>query len=408
MKILLFANTDWYLHNFRMPLARALRKHGHDVVLLSPPGKYSRRLQEAGFRWIEFPLERRRLNPFAELITILRLVRLYRLERPDLVHHFTIKCLMYGSIAARISGVKSVVNAFAGLGHIFSDGGFQAKLLSSIFTPVFRLALQHTQVIFQNPDDHRIFLQHQFVTEADSHLIRGSGVDVYKFSPSTRRPLNGERRVLLASRLLWAKGLAEYVGAARVLRGLIPGTQFLIAGEADAGNPAAVPHNVIEQWKAQGNVQMLGHCEDMRALLAEVDVVALPSFYGEGVPRILIEAAANALPLVATDMPGCREIVRHGSNGFLVKPRDVESLVEAIKKLLLDDALRTKMGKRSRELACSEFSEDEVISRTLEVYQKCAFTSQVRRSNTRGWRRRFVLGHSGPVQPSTNAEERGI
>jgi len=207
--------------------------------------------------------------------------------------------------------------------------------------------------------------------------------------------------VLLASRLLWAKGLAEYVEAARVVRESIPGAHFLIAGETDPGNPAAVPHNVIEEWKTQRSVEILGHCEDMQELLGEVDVVALPSFYGEGVPRILIEAAATGLPLVTTDTPGCREIVQHGVNGFLVRPGDPEPLAQAIKKLLLDDELRVEMGKRSRELACSEFSEDQVISRTFQVYQKCVLTSQAKRSKTRGWRGIFDVGHSASVRRST-------
>jgi glycosyltransferase involved in cell wall biosynthesis len=408
MKILLFANTDWYLYNFRLPLARAIREQGHEVVLLSPPGKFSSRLEQAGFRWIEFPLERRRLNPLAEVITILRLIRLYKLERPDLVHHFTLKCVLYGSIAARVAGIKSVVNAFAGLGHIFSDGGFQAKMLRSIVSPISKLALRRTQVIFQNPDDHRIFLEHQLVSEDESHLIRGSGVDVETFNPSIRRPCNGDRRVLLASRLLWAKGVAEYVEAARIVRESMPGAQFLIAGETDPGNPAAVSHDVIEKWKAQGDLEILGHCEDMRELLRKVDVVALPSFYGEGVPRILIEAAATGLPLVATDTPGCCEVVRHGINGFLVQPKDAGQLARAIKKLLLDDELRAEMGKRSRELACTEFSEDQVINRTLQVYQECVLKGQVNRPKTRGWRGSFDVSHSASVRRSTKQEERAI
>ena len=408
MKILLFANTDWYLYNFRLPLARAIREQGHEVVLLSPPGKFGSRLEQAGFRWIEFPLQRRRLNPFAEVITILRLIRLYKLERPDLVHHFTFKCVMYGSIAARVAGIKSVVNAFAGLGHIFSDGGVQARILRLIVSPISKLALRQTQVIFQNPADHRIFLEHQLVSENESHLIRGSGVDVETFNPSIRRPVNGEPRVLLAARLLWAKGVAEYVEAARIVRESMPGAQFLIAGETDPGNPAAVSHDVIEKWKAQGDLEILGHCEDMRELLRRVDVVALPSYYGEGVPRILIEAAATGLPLVATDMPGCCEVVRHGFNGFLVQPKDAGHLARAIKELLLDDQLRAEMGKRSRELACSEFSEDQVISRTLQVYQECVLKSQGNRSQTRGWRGSFDVSHSASVRRSTKQEERAI
>ena len=376
MKILLLANTDWYLYNFRLPLASAIRAQGHDVVLVSPAGKYTSRLEQAGFRWIEFPLKRRRLNPLAELITILRLIRLYKRERPDLAHHFTVKCVMYGSIAARAVRIKAVINALAGLGHVFSSDGLQARLLRHLITGFFKLLLRPTHVIFQNPDDHRVFLQYGLVGERTSHLIRGSGVNVETFNPGVRRPANGERRVLLASRLLWAKGVAEYVEAARLVRESMPGAQFLIAGAADPGNPACVPQEVIDEWRRQKNVEILGHCDDLRTLLKQVDLVVLPS-YREGLPRILLEAAACGKALVATDVPGCREIVQHGVNGILVPARNPEQLVRAIKELLLDDELRAEMGRRSRELACAEFSEEQVINKTLQVYQRCLPSGQV-------------------------------
>jgi glycosyltransferase involved in cell wall biosynthesis len=368
MKILLFANTDWYLYNFRFALAKAILEEGHELVLLSPPGKYSERLKQAGFRWVPLPLERRRLNPLAELITILRIAQVYRRERPDLVHHFTVKCVLYGSIAARLARIKAVVNALAGLGHIFSDDGFQAKVLRRIVKSVCKLILRPSEVIFQNPDDLRTFLKFGLVSEKTSHLIRGSGVDVKRFKPRASNPANSERYVLLASRLLWAKGVSEYVEAARLVRQSHPEIVFLLAGETDPGNPAAIPQGVIDEW--QGDVEVLGHCEDMRVLIEKVDLVALPTYYGEGVPRILIEAAASGKPLVATDMPGCREIVQHGINGALVPVRDNKQLARAIRDILLDDQRRDEMGRRSRYLACSEFSEDQVISKTFEVYQK--------------------------------------
>jgi glycosyltransferase involved in cell wall biosynthesis len=368
MKILLFANTDWYLYNFRFALAKAILDQGHELVLLSPPGKYSERLKQAGFRWIPLPLERRRLNPLAELITILRVAQVYRRERPDLVHHFTVKCVLYGSIAARLARIKAVVNALAGLGHIFSDDGFQAKTLRQVVKCVCKLTLRPSEVIFQNPDDHRTFLKLGLVSEHASHLIRGSGVDVERFKPRASKPVNSERYVLLASRLLWAKGVSEYVEAARIVRQWHPEAVFLLAGETDPGNPAAIPQAVIDEWRS--DVKVLGHCEDMCAVIEKVDLVALPTYYGEGVPRILIEAAASGKPLVATDMPGCREIVRHGINGALVPVRDSNQLARAIRDILLDDQRRDEMGRYSRHLACSEFSEDQVISKTFQVYQK--------------------------------------
>jgi glycosyltransferase involved in cell wall biosynthesis len=377
MKIILFANTDWYLYNFRLALAKAILAQGHELVLLSPPGKYSERLKQAGFRWIPLPLERRRLNPLAELITIVRIAQIYHKERPDIVHHFTVKCVLYGSIAARLVGIKSVVNALAGLGHVFSHDGLRAKALRQIVKLVCRLTLRPSEVIFQNPENHRAFLKLGLVNEESSHLIRGSGVDVERFKPCARQAADGERYVLLASRLLWAKGVSEYVEAARLVRQWHPEAVFLLAGETDPGNPGAIPQSVIDEWKRQGDVEVLGHCEDMRALIEKVDLVALPTYYGEGVPRILIEAAASGKPLVATDMPGCREIVRHGINGALVPVRDGKQLALAIRNILLDDERQYEMGKNSRLFACNEFSEDQVIDETFQVYQKSLPTDQV-------------------------------
>jgi len=377
LKVLLFANTDWYLYNFRLPLAEALRSQGHEVVLVSPDGKYSERLKQAEFRWIAFPLVRQRLNPFAELITILRLVLLYRRERPDVAHHFTIKCVMYGSIAARLARVEGVVNALAGLGHVFSDGGVQAQLLRIVIQIICKSFLRRTQVIFQNPEDHHAFLKRGLVDVSASHLIRGSGVDVERFKPRANKSSSDKRYVLLASRLLWAKGVAEYVEAAQLVRRQIPEAVFLLAGEADSGNPASVPQEVIDEWQRQGDVEVLGHCEDIKSLLEKADLVALPTYYGEGVPRILIEAAASGKPLVATDMPGCHEIVQHRLNGILIPPRDSQELARAIKEILPDDLCRARMGKHSRRLACDGFSQEQVINKTFQVYQRATASSEI-------------------------------
>ena len=377
MKVLLFANTDWYLYNFRLPLAEALRSQGHDVVLVSPDGKYSERLKQAEFRWVAFPLVRQRLNPFAELITIFRLVLLYRRERPDVAHHFTFKCVMYGSIAARLARIKGVVNALAGLGHVFSDQGVQARLLRIIIQRICKSFLRPTQVIFQNPEDHHAFLKRGLVHRNASHLIRGSGVDVERFKPRANKNSSDKRYVLLASRLLWAKGVAEYVEAARLVREQIPEAVFLLAGEADPGNPASVPQEVVDEWKRRGDVEVLGHCEDIKSLLEKADLVALPTYYGEGVPRILIEAAASGKPLVATDMPGCHEIVQHKLNGILIPPRDSRELARAIKEILPDDLCSARMGKHSRRLACDEFSQEQVINKTFQVYQRTTASSGI-------------------------------
>jgi glycosyltransferase involved in cell wall biosynthesis len=401
LKVILFANTDWYLYNFRLPLAAALRAQGHEAILVSPRGKYSPRLEQAGFRWIAFPLARRRLNPLAEFVTIIRLAKLYRRERPDIAHHFTIKCVLYGSIAARLAGNKGVVNALAGLGYIFSDNGAKARLLKIIVLRFCKLFLRSTQVVFQNPEDQFAFLSTGLVDENASHLIRGSGVDVERFKPRSKQCASRKKYVLLASRLLWPKGLAEYVEAARLVRQQMPEAVFLIAGEVDPGNPASVPQEIIDKWKHQGDVEMIGHCDDMQALIEKADLVALPTYYGEGVPRILIEAAASGKPIVATDVPGCREIVRGKLNGMLVPPRDSHALAHAIKEILPDDICRARMGKHSRQLACSEFSEERVIKKTLQVYERAIIAGKAAPDSAPKREKSLKAGQSLSKQSST-------
>jgi len=400
MKILLFANTDWYLYNFRLSLAKALREQGHEVVLLSPYGKYTERLQRQGFRLISFPLQRRRLNPWAELKTIAALVQVYRREQPDIVHHFTMKCVLYGSIAARLASIGAVVNALAGLGLIFSDHCLRRRLLRWIISLLCRLALRRTQVIFQNPEDQGAFRKHKLVGDRASHLIRGSGVDTERFKPRQRARNTDKRYVLLASRLLWAKGVAEFVEAARLVRQQLPNATFLIAGESDAGNPDTIPANVIAGWKRDGNVVLLGHCDDMQELIEKVDLVALPTYYGEGVPRILVEAAACGKPLVATQMPGCTEIVHNNENGLLVPPRDSRALARAIVEILPDEIRCARLGKHSRQLACDEFAEEIVISRTLDVYQLSVFAEQVGYASPRRALRMLRAAQIAPSQSS--------
>ena len=368
MKIILFANTDWYLYNFRLTLAQALRKKGHAVVLLSPPGEYGPRLVQAGFRWISFPLSRRGMNPFSELITLWRLARLYSRERPDLVHHFTVKCVLYGSLAAKMAGVKGVVNAIIGLGYVFIGDEWPVRLLRWLVKGFYRRALRGTQVIFQNPDDQELFSRNGLVNRKQVTLIPSSGVDIEKFSPSPEPA--GEPLVILPARMLWAKGVNEFVLAAGILRLAGVQARFALIGDTDPGNPEAVPVDQLEKWRKEGIIEWWGWQEDMPMLYRQAHIVCLPSYYREGTPKSLIESAACGRPIVTTDRPGCREVVRHQQNGLLVPVRDSRALAEALKTLIGDAALRKQMGKKGRELAVAEFSLEKVIGQTLSVYEK--------------------------------------
>lgn len=373
MKIVLFANTDWYLYNFRRSLALALRDAGFEVLLLSPPGEYGEKLRALGLRWEPVPMDRRSLNPLREAGLVAWLVRLLRRERPALVHGFTIKCAVYGSLAARLAGVPARVNAVAGMGYVFTNDALKARLLRPGVRGLLRLALggRDARLVLQNPDDVALFERARLVDASRIRLIPGSGVDCARFAP--RPPSfrgNDDRfRVVLPARLLWDKGLAEYVEAARRLRAEGRDIEFLLAGTPDPGNPAAVPESTVRGWADEGLVSWLGHVDDMPALFASVDAVALPS-YREGLPKGLIEAGACGLPLVTTDVPGCREVVTDGVDGLLVPVRDADALARAIARLQDDPALAARLGEAARNKALAEFDEKIVIQRTIAVYRE--------------------------------------
>lgn len=370
MKVILFANTDWYLYNFRRSLALALRHAGCDVLLISPPGPYGEKLRHLGLRWEPLPMERRSLNPARELSLLWYLIRLIRRERPTLVHGFTIKCAVYGSLAARLAGVPVRVNAVAGMGYVFTSEQLKARLLRPLVRGLMRLALggEQARLILQNSDDVELFMRAGLVDPEHIRLIRGSGVDCARYADVPRAsPGDGHLRVLLASRLLWDKGIEEFIGALRQLRDEGRPIDALLAGMPDPGNPAAVPESTIQGWVEEGLVTWLGHVDDMTRLLGSVHVVVLPS-YREGLPRTLVEAAACGLPLVTTDVPGCREVVRDGVDGLLVPVKDSDALAEAIRRLQDQPDFARRLGQAARRKARSEFDEGIVIRRTMEVY----------------------------------------
>lgn len=370
MKAVLFANTDWYLYNFRRALALALQRAGYDVLLISPPGPYGEKLRGLGLRWESLPMQRRSLNPLRELTLLWHLVRLLRRERPALVHGFTIKCAVYGSLAARLAGIHARVNAVAGMGYVFTSSQWKARLLRPVVRNLLRLALggRDARLILQNADDVELFRQAGLVDPAHVRLIRGSGVNCAQFAGiSPQAPADGCPRMLLASRLLWDKGVAEYVDAIRQLRHQGRTFQALLAGTPDPGNPAAVPEATIRGWVDEGLLTWLGHVDDMIGLLGAVDIVVLPS-YREGLPRTLVEAAACGLPLITTDVPGCREVVSDGVDGLLVPMGDSEALAQAMARLQDDPAFARQLGDAARRKARAQFDERIVVERTMAVY----------------------------------------
>jgi len=363
-KIILFANTDWYLYNFRLSLAKELRAHGHEVILLSAPGPFEPLLQQSGFRLVPFPLSRQGINPFYELRTLWRLTRLYHQLAPDIVHHFTIKPVLYGSTAAHILRIPGIINSITGLGHLFIDPEPITRLLRRLASWLYRINLRGTEVIFENPEDRKIFIEWGFIKPRQGHLILGTGVDVERFRPTAKE--NNPPIVLFSSRILVTKGILEYVEAIRILKAKGINARFALAGKPDPGNPASIPNEQIEAWKQSDLVEWWGWQSDMPAALAQTDIFCLPS-YREGVPNALLEATACGLPIVTTDTPGCRDVVTNGVNGLLVPVKNAQAIADALETLILDPESRRRMGSAGREIAVN-FSNIKINRETLAVY----------------------------------------
>jgi len=364
-KILLFANTDWYLYNYRLPLARYLKQAGFEVHLVSPPGTYVEKIQENGFNWIGLKLSRHGTNPVYEIFTLLRLLRLYKRQKPDIALHFTIKCVQYGSLAARWAGVPSIINFITGLGTVFAEKSSIPPVLIGLVEYMYKQTLKGTHIIFQNPDDIDTFMLKKLIQPCQVTLIRGSGVDIQSMVPVIKK--NEKPLVTLASRMLTSKGITDFVDAARLLKSKGLYGRFVLVGKPEDGSPDGISEKQLTSWADEGAVEWWGWRDDMKEVYAQTDVFCLPSYYPEGVPRVLTEAAACGLPIITTDMPGCREIVRQDVNGILVPAHDSNALAEALERLILDEDLRRRMGDQSRKIAVSEFSDENVLAETLSV-----------------------------------------
>ncbi len=366
MKAVLFANTDWYLYNFRIEYAKFLQSKGWDVVLMSPDGEYVEKIEALGFRHIAMEFSRKGMNPAAESNAIRRIREVYEAERPDLVHHFTIKCMIYGSLAAQQVGVKSIVNSVTGLGFVFLSDKPHVKLIRGVVKQLYKKAFKGTQVIFENPDDRALFLEMGLVGEDNSHVILGTGIDTDAFVPV--RPPDSVPLTILPARMLWDKGIGEFVDAAAAIRREGINARFALIGKLDEGNPACIEYETLTRWQKEGNVEWWGWQDDIYTPISLADIVCLPS-YREGLPKILLEAAACGRPIVTTDVPGCRETVIDGVNGLLVEVKSAESLKNALVRLINDRELRVKMGEASRELAVSRFSNAIVNAETYKIYR---------------------------------------
>lgn len=368
-KLLFVVTEDWYFVSHRLPLAVAAIAAGMEVSIATNVSSHAEVIRQAGIKLYPWKLNRGSTGLLAEFKALCGLLKIYWQVRPDIVHQVAIKPVLYGSLLAKLLRIPRVVNALGGMGAIFSDTSGKRGRLRAVVLAGFRSLLNRrgSLLILQNPDDCELMVNGAAIARENIRLIRGAGVDVRVFDVVPEP--EGTPLVVLPARMLTDKGVVEFVEAARLLKAQGVQARFALVGGTDECNPASVPPARLKDWVDSGTVEWHGRRDDMPAVYRSATLVCLPS-YREGLPKSLLEAAACGRAIVATDVPGCREIVRHGENGLLVEVRDVAALAKAMATLLSDTATRQAMGAAGRQMVLQEFSEEKVVADTLEIYQE--------------------------------------
>jgi glycosyltransferase involved in cell wall biosynthesis len=368
-KIFLVSRCAWTLFNFRAGLMRKLIENGNKVIGGGAAGDgFEPKIEALGVKFNALPVDKKGINPPADAKLFWTLYRWYREQQPDIVHHFTIKPVIYGSIAARMAKIPRIINTVTGLGYVFTEK--KITWLRRLVVGLYRISLNYADfTFFQNQDDYDFFLSRGLVKKSGTALLPGSGVDCEHFSPlSGLNPLKeSQLTFLMVSRLLKDKGVYEFVEAARQVKELHPKARFQLLGRRDVRNPNVVPESDLKSWDNQGLVSCLGEVTDVRPMMAKSDIVVLPS-YREGIPRALLEAAAMAKPIITTDAVGCREVVDDEINGLLVPVKDAPALARAMVRMINSPEMRKRMGKAGRKKVEREFDEKIVIKKILKTY----------------------------------------
>lgn len=366
-KIILVLNGVTYFISHRLPIAVELKRQGYEVHVVCPDAKPAD-FDQYGFTYHQVEMSRKGMNPLAELMVIAKLYRLFKQIKPDLVHLVTIKPYLYGGIAARLAGVPGVVSAVAGLGTIFVDRSFKYRFVKEILYFLYKYSFGHKNltIIFQNQDDKNLLLKWLNISESKSTLIRGSGVNLREFQ-YTSEPSNKSPVVALAARLLKDKGVEEFVDAIKLLNNRRVEAEFWLVGDIDNGNPNTVTQSQLDSWESQKLVVCKGYSKNIASVFSQVNVVVLPS-YREGLPKVLIEAAACGRAIITTDVPGCRDAITPDETGLLVPVKNSAALADAMQKLVEDKALRENMGAAGRKLAEEVFDVNKVVEQHLHIY----------------------------------------
>lgn len=365
MRIAIVINTSWNIFNFRYSLIKAFLAEGHEVIAVAPQDAYSQRLIEAGCTFVPVPMEKG-TNPFTDLRLTWRLYRTYSRIKPDVILHYTIKPNIYGAVAAHFARIPAINNV-SGLGTVF----IVKDIISAVAIRLYKHAFRYpAKVFFQNEDDRQLFLRHNLVAAHKTDVLPGSGIELQRFQPAEFFKPGQPFTFLMIARVLYEKGIAEYVEACKLVKEKHPDVRFQLLGMVDERSRSGIKQAKLDEWLATGVVEYLGITDDVAPVIAAADCVVLPS-YREGTPRTLLEAAAMGKPLIATNVPGCREVVNDGVNGLLCRVRSAADLAAKMQQLLsLPAATLEEMGKQSRMIAETRFDDRFVIEKYLKTIKE--------------------------------------
>lgn len=367
-KIIIASNTSWYLYNFRLPLLEGLIDRGYQVFALAPFDSYTKHFRKYGIKHINIQITRSGINPFTDLNLLQKFVSIYKKYKPDIVQHFTVKPVIYGTIAARISHIKYIYNMVPGMGYVFTGTSFKKFWIQRIVRHLYRRTMIFSQhVFFQNKDDRNYFLEHNMVDKQKTSVIPGTGVDTTKFSPCKHKRKKAVT-FILAARMLWDKGIREFVDAAHTIKKKYRNVTFWLLGPVDMENPKGISSEQLEKWNKEGTVKYFGMTDNIKSYYEKADVIVLPSYYREGLPLSLLEGAAMGMPIITADSTGCREVVEDGTNGYLVPIKNSVKLASAMEKFIVNPDLISRMGKASRRMAIQKFDSKKVVKEILKYY----------------------------------------
>ncbi len=367
-KILFISNTSWYIYNFRLGLMNILKKKSFEVIFCAPYDDYTKKLEKKGFRFIPINIDRKGKNPFKDLKLIWNLFRIYKKEKPHLALHFTIKPNIYGPIAAKLTNIKCL-NTVTGLGYSFMKKNFFYGFVKILYKISFKIT---DRIFFQNNDDLKLFLENKIIDNTNKVVVvKGSGVNVGYFNLEFCKQIRKNDNTfvfILIGRLLWDKGIGEFVEAGKIIKKKYPAIEFQLLGPIDKGNPSGIPEERIKEWHKLGLIEYLGETTDVRPFICKSDCIVLPSYYREGIPRSLLEAMAMGKPIITADSVGCREVIGNDKNGFLVPVKNSKELADSmIKMIQIGEEKRKEMGKYGREKVLREFDERKVIDIYLKI-----------------------------------------